>query len=152
MWFLGMQLVMPDFRNASIWGPQLVLAASPFSRGVKLAPRKHVGCSCISPWGLEGGPASPTGCVLETRHFRFSSGWTKLAAGHAHARQEVTKSCHSVRQAPRNLQPWWLKFFSFYAAWGIDDSRLMHFIFYLICSQNVFPPLWLTFFSGLLDL
>ena len=133
-----MELVMPDFRNASIWGPQFVLAASTSSHGVKLAPWKHMGCSCISPWGLEGGPASPTGCVLETRHFMSSSGWTKLAPGHAHARQEVTKSWHSVRQAPRNLQPWCLRVFFLLSCLRYWWLRLTHFIFYQICSQNVF--------------
>lgn len=146
-----MELAMPDFRNTSIWGPQLVPAASTSSCGVKLAPWKHVGCSCISPWGFEGEPASPTGCVLETRHFMSSSGWTKLAPSHAHARQKLANPDTLSDKLPEICS---------HDGWGFFPFKLPEVLmtqvstFHLLpnLQPKCFPPLWLTFFSGLLNL
>lgn len=47
--------------------------------------------------------ASLTGCLLEMSHFRSPSGESELAPGFTYTRQEVTKSCLSVRYTRRDL-------------------------------------------------
>lgn len=145
-----MELAMPDFRSSSIWGPQLVPAASISSHGVKLAPWKHVSYNYISPWGLEGGPASPTDCVLEMRHFMSSSGWTKLAPGHAHAGRKLPNPdlCQTSSQKSAAMM---VEGFPFKLP-EVLITQVNAFIFTKSTAKMFFHLYDSPFFSGLLNL
>lgn len=127
----------------SILGPLLALAASTSFTVEWKWPHLNRWAAAGSCWGLGGGRANPTGCMLERRHFR-PSGETNLTPGHTHTRQEVTKPWRSVRHTPRDLKPWWLRVFFFPSSFKLPEVMMTH------CKVNAFhllPKLQPKYFS-----